>query len=108
MGEYLMGDIVQRFIFKQELCNLCGTCVESCDFNAITIEDNELFFNPCRCRRCDGCENLCPKGAMHLEMGTINMKPVSEKKVQERYWELNSSCHITCDGLCSDCNGLAK
>ena len=103
MSEYLMGDIVQYFTLNQEECTLCGVCVDRCEFDAISIIDDKLYFNPCRCRRCDGCETLCPNEAMEIRMDTINLMPVSEKKVQERYWQINNSCHITCDGLCNDC-----
>lgn len=106
MSEYLMGDIIQSFTLDQSVCTLCGVCIKGCDFDAISIIDDKLFFNPCRCRRCDGCETLCPIGAMKIEMKTVNMKPYSEKKVQERYWQINNSCHISCDGLCNDCQGV--
>lgn len=99
----MIGDIVQVFHLNQELCNLCGTCTDRCEFNALSIKDGQLWFNPCRCRRCDGCESLCPRGAMELEMRTINIRSMSEKENQDRYWEINTSCHITCDGMCNDC-----
>jgi len=102
MSEYLMGDIVQRFEYNVELCNLCGVCVETCEFNAIIIQDNRLYFNPCRCRRCESCED-CPTGAFHIRMITINEAPQSDKKVQERWWELNGNCEVTCDGVCTEC-----
>lgn len=103
MIEYYTGDIIQTFDLNQELCNLCGTCVESCEFNALTIQNGKLYFNPCRCRRCDGCETLCPRGAMAIKMDTINHRKESDGKEQERWWEINSSCVATCDSVCNEC-----
>lgn len=102
MSEYLMGDIVQVFNYDEEACNLCGLCVSECEFNALLIHNDKLFFNPCRCRRCESCDE-CPTGAMRLEMFTINEKPKSEKEKQERWWMISGSCVVSCDGGCGEC-----
>lgn len=102
MSKSYFGDILQRFNLDQEMCTLCGTCVDICDENALTIQDNILYFNPCKCRRCEGCE--CPTGAMSIELYVINQREYNGYEHQERYWEINSSCHITCDGVtCNEC-----
>ena len=98
------GDIVQRFNYNQELCNLCGVCVDKCDENALTIQDNILYFNPCKCRKCEGCDGECPNDAMSIEFFVINQREWTGEKHQDRYWEINSSCHISCDGItCNEC-----
>jgi ferredoxin/DNA-binding Lrp family transcriptional regulator len=55
-------------IVDQELCKGCGTCVERCSFNAITITENEgkASVDQSRCFGCGSCAIKCPTGAIKL------------------------------------------
>lgn len=54
--------------FSDETCIGCGTCVEVCQFGAITLEeiDGELraVVNEALCKGCGTCIAACPSGAM--------------------------------------------
>lgn len=76
-GPYLDG-IMPRIegleIQVTDACVGCGTCVEFCGFNAITIENGKAVHND-QCRGCGRCETRCPQGAVKI---TINNPHVIE------------------------------
>lgn len=49
-------------------CSGCGTCVERCQVDAVTVDDREstAFVNLNRCIGCGNCIVTCPTGAMNL------------------------------------------
>lgn len=51
-----------------EICSGCGTCVERCQVNAVTVDDRAVasFVNLNRCIGCGNCVVTCPTGAMSL------------------------------------------
>lgn len=51
-----------------ETCSGCGTCVERCQVNAVTVDDRAVasFVNLNRCIGCGNCVVTCPTGAMSL------------------------------------------
>ena len=54
--------------FSDETCDGCGTCIEVCQFGAITLEeiDGKLraVVNDALCKGCGTCIAACPSGAM--------------------------------------------
>lgn len=58
---YLSDDGIARI--DKEKCSLCGWCIQSCPFGAITIYESQAKV----CDLCDGkpkCVENCPKGAL--------------------------------------------
>jgi Fe-S-cluster-containing hydrogenase component 2 len=51
-----------------ETCTGCGTCVERCQVNAVTVDDSAgtSLVNLNRCIGCGNCVVTCPTGAMNL------------------------------------------
>ncbi len=45
-------------------CNRCGTCVEACRFDAISLDD--LSIDELSCEGCDLCARLCPVEAIAM------------------------------------------
>ncbi len=66
----------------ENLCNLCGLCVEACSCRAVKLEEQGLVFT-CQeaCRRsCAGtcncwclCEEICPTGAISCAFEIVNV-----------------------------------
>lgn len=52
-------------VFKQDICTLCGVCVEGCPFGALEIKDNRIEVNA-SCKMCKLCVKKCPVGAATL------------------------------------------
>lgn len=51
--------------FKQNLCTLCGICVEGCPFGALEIKDGKVELNA-SCKMCRLCVKKCPQNAIDL------------------------------------------
>jgi len=70
-GDYLNG-IMQPIeglsIEVTDKCVGCGTCIETCGFNAIRIENGRAVHS-IQCRGCGRCATYCPQQAVNI---TIN------------------------------------
>jgi pyruvate formate lyase activating enzyme len=44
-------------------CDHCGDCVPACDPGALTLQSNNVIFNPTLCDQCDACLTICPISA---------------------------------------------
>ena len=65
------------FYIEQSKCVGCGTCVDSCPQQAVSIENNVAVINQSRCRQCGYCALTCPVKAVY------EAKPVySEQKME--------------------------
>jgi electron transport complex protein RnfB len=65
-GEQLRSGYVA--VTDAELCVNCGLCQESCFFDARWLEDGALRFVDERCFGCGRCVEVCPEGAIELEL----------------------------------------
>ncbi|NMB44835.1 MAG: electron transfer flavoprotein subunit alpha [Firmicutes bacterium] len=50
----------------QDLCTLCGQCVEACPFGGVEMRDQSIEFTD-SCRLCRLCIKACPTSAIWLE-----------------------------------------
>lgn len=69
MADLGMANVVVRSAFvntvDEALCVSCGLCVESCQFEALSLEDVARV-NEVRCVGCGLCALACPEGALSL------------------------------------------
>ena len=54
-------------------CIGCGTCVEHCIFEAITVENGRAVHSG-QCRGCGRCERYCPNNAVRIRIDNPNFK----------------------------------
>lgn len=52
-------------------CKGCGTCIETCGFDAITIIDGQAVHSA-QCRGCGRCERFCPNNAVRIAINNPN------------------------------------
>jgi MinD superfamily P-loop ATPase len=48
----------------EEICQLCGTCAEVCQYNAIAVAGDRVLIFPELCHGCGSCTLNCPEGAI--------------------------------------------
>ncbi len=61
----------------EDSCVACGTCVERCKFNAITVEECAQV-NPDKCVGCGLCAVTCPEEAMTMKRVEREIVPTRE------------------------------
>jgi len=63
LEEFIMPAVVNR-----DECVSCGTCVEECPEEAITLGDDEIAqVNKEKCTECGTCVEACPSEAIKVE-----------------------------------------
>jgi NAD-dependent dihydropyrimidine dehydrogenase PreA subunit len=58
-----------------ELCTACGECVETCQMNAVALDDDLPEFDLDRCIGCGVCVHLCPSDALTLKSRSDFVEP---------------------------------
>ena len=57
-------------VINEELCRGCGTCVDVCEFGAISLQDMEgaqvAVVNEALCKGCGTCATYCPTSAIDI------------------------------------------
>ncbi len=57
----------QRPLIDREKCNLCGKCVDLCQFDALSIKDGNVTVNNYFCEGCGACAAICPQKAITMQ-----------------------------------------
>ena len=69
MADLGIANVIARSAFVNRvddlLCTACGLCVESCQFEALSLEDT-VRIDEIRCVGCGVCVSVCPEGALSL------------------------------------------
>lgn len=60
---------------NSDTCTRCGTCIDRCQMEAITLQDDKAFVDANRCIGCGNCVKTCPSEAMHLEKKAFETSP---------------------------------
>ena len=85
----LHPEIIEREEFKglkvavmdKTLCTECGTCEETCRFNAIVLTEESCYaVNPARCEGCGACVFSCPQEALTLKERVSGYAFISKTK----------------------------
>jgi ferredoxin len=71
-GSFVKSDYIVQI--DDELCTGCGTCVERCQFEALSVPEDVSVLTPERCIGCGVCTIECPEGAL-----TLVDRPESER-----------------------------
>ncbi|MBX7077089.1 MAG: FAD-dependent oxidoreductase [Methanobacteriaceae archaeon] len=69
------GIEVEPFIAEidNEICNLCGDCIQMCKYKAMSVIDDELFIDPMSCSGCGKCLTICQHNAININ-GNVDEK----------------------------------
>lgn len=51
-------------------CGLCGLCIESCPYNAITISSEKINVDKFKCKGCGTCVSVCSTNAIEMNVNT--------------------------------------
>jgi MinD superfamily P-loop ATPase len=65
-------------------CELCGTCVRTCNFDAVEIEDGVHIYHSEACMGCELCVENCERGALTLVLEEGGLLPLDLDMVRDR------------------------
>jgi len=64
-----------------ELCAACGTCVDYCQFAAISVNDDHAVVDLAACMGCGVCVAHCPQEAIELMRDPAKGEPLEIQKL---------------------------
>lgn len=64
-----------RIVVDKQLCTGCESCIESCPYDAIVMEDEKAFINE-YCQLCRNCLSVCPEGAIKEIEDVYDREPI--------------------------------
>ncbi len=53
-------------VVDEETCVGCGTCVDACPVDAISMENDKAKIDAGKCTECGSCVDECPVGAISI------------------------------------------
>jgi ferredoxin len=72
--EYIKTDFVMTV--NADLCTGCETCIDRCQFGALSVPEDINVVDPTRCIGCGVCATVCPEDALKLVRTETPEKPV--------------------------------
>lgn len=81
-------------------CLGLGSCLDVCDFDAITIEDGIAKIDPDNCTSCGKCLDICPKSV--IKLAPYNQKVIVDCNSLEFGKDVKVKCKTGCIG-CKIC-----
>ena len=61
---------------KEDDCQACGTCVEFCPFEALSLGETTVLIDEATCMGCGVCVSKCETGALRLERSREKGEPL--------------------------------
>jgi pyruvate formate lyase activating enzyme len=83
--------------FNEEFCSECGTCISSCNQNAIDFT-NEFRIDRCKCNLCGKCIEDCPNNALKLVGKQYSIADLMQIILQDKIFYDNSGGGVTLSG----------
>jgi ferredoxin len=71
--EYIKTDFIMTV--NAELCTGCESCVDRCQFDALSVPEDVCIVDIKRCIGCGVCAIVCPEGALELVRDESPNKP---------------------------------
>lgn len=85
-------------MYSRAKCINCGTCVEVCVENAITLSAEGIITNPDHCTTCGKCAEVCPTKAIEMSGKVMSVSEIMEIIEKERVFFEQSGGGVTFSG----------
>jgi pyruvate formate lyase activating enzyme len=79
-------------------CIKCGTCVEACPENAITLTSEGIITDPDLCTLCGKCAEVCPTKAIEMSGKVMSVNEIMDIIEKERIFFDQSGGGVTFSG----------
>lgn len=84
--------------YWEEKCICCGSCINLCRFNALSLGQKKIFIDYDLCNHCGMCVNKCSSGALLLVGRCVNVEELFEEVEKDFPYFHNSGGGITISG----------
>jgi len=94
----------------EDRCGLCGLCIQSCPFSAISIESEKISIDKFKCKGCGTCVSVCPTSAIEMNIDTSQkiFKTIEILAKYDRKPKIIAFCCQSCGYAAADDAGLKK
>ncbi len=79
-------------------CIKCGSCVDACPENAITLTPDGIITDPDLCKMCGKCAEVCPTKAIEMSGKVMSVSEIMEIIEKERIFFDQSGGGVTFSG----------
>jgi pyruvate formate lyase activating enzyme len=79
-------------------CIACGSCVDACPENAITLTPLGIMTDPALCKMCGKCADVCPTKAIEMSGKEMSVSEIMESIEKERVFFDQSGGGVTFSG----------
>ncbi|MFX0188168.1 MAG: hydrogenase iron-sulfur subunit [Candidatus Hodarchaeota archaeon] len=95
---------------NEELCGLCGLCLKTCPYNALTIESDVITIDKFKCKGCGTCVSVCPTNAIEMNLDTSEkiIKTIEVFSKFKKRPKIIAFCCRSCGYAAADDAGLKK
>jgi electron transfer flavoprotein alpha subunit/NAD-dependent dihydropyrimidine dehydrogenase PreA subunit len=97
----------KKIFIVDEICNRCGTCVTSCPFDAMRMEEGSIRIDAETCTLCGLCVKACPQDAIRLERSSRVPAADGHRDVWV-FVEYRTTVHLPCLQVVSKGYDLAR
>ena len=66
-----------------DLCAACGSCADSCQFAAISVDDGFARIDASTCMGCGVCVSRCAQGALSLVRDPVRGEPLEIRELMD-------------------------
>ena len=88
----------KEILYDKNKCTLCGSCIKTCQNNAIELKDNDLEINMDKCTFCGDCTVCCINSAKQIAGKEYTVDEVMKEVLKDRVFYKNSKGGVTLSG----------
>jgi len=64
-GVHIIPLVVHPLKINMDRCTGCGSCIDVCPMDAISLADGKAVIDLDKCANCHACESVCPVDAIY-------------------------------------------
>ncbi|WP_353505391.1 glycyl-radical enzyme activating protein [Clostridium sp. Marseille-Q2269] len=84
--------------YNNKNCVSCGSCVNVCTKNAISIKYGSIYIDKSKCINCGKCTDICPMNALNLVAKEMDVEEVFKEIMKDEIFYNKSGGGVTLSG----------
>ncbi len=87
-----------ELFFREQKCQACGSCIEVCNQNAVSLSNGTAVLDRNLCDNCMECVDVCCSGAFEITGQHMNLESVFDEIERDALFYQNSKGGVTLSG----------